>query len=158
MLLEYPYPSLREALREVYDHTCRQGVAISTLTPAPETDAAAAGRLLCAAIEELLNLAGTTAWAEAIARARDGYDELQLLMAAAQVEFSWDHYYRAQELLSVLTPNGGPKGTAKAARDAVKDAMAAWIGACLDIQATVFIGAFIPTAAPLRCAVSSCKR
>ncbi len=64
-------------------------------------------------------------------------------MQAARQEFTWEQYYRVQDLLSALLPAGGPRGEAKEARDAIRDAFDRWVGACLESIAAGYLRAFL---------------
>lgn len=143
LLLEYPHNDLRTALLDIYGKACTQGISISDITPSPEADMAGARVQLVTAVEDLLALPGTGKWSQAIEEAKNAYAELSTLLDFSQHEFTWDLYYRAQELQSTLTPAGGPKGAAKPARDAIKAAMACWLGACIDQCATPYLRAFL---------------
>jgi len=143
LLLEFPNIGLRESLLDIYSKTRVQGIPVAEILPAAGGDSTTASGQLCAAVEALLALTGTAKWQQALLEAEFAYRELTAILQAAQQEFTWDHYYRAQELLSPLTPRGGPKNEAKAARDAIKAAMECWLGTCLDRIAQPFLRAFL---------------
>ncbi len=117
-------------------------MTIDEIVPAPVTDIRPAAAQLQQAVEGILSLPGTATWQQAIARAREGYGELQALMASAEEAFTWDIYYRLDALLTILTPSGGPRVSAKTARDAIKEAMEQWVGACLDKFSAPYLRAF----------------
>jgi ATP-dependent helicase/nuclease subunit A len=64
-------------------------------------------------------------------------------LLASEAEFAWETYYQVQDACAALTPSGGPREQAKQARDTIKAAASAWLGAYLDQAAAASIQAFI---------------
>lgn len=154
LILDQPQLTLRSALLELLRTLRTQGMALDALRPPQATETAAFAQVLTQAVEELLDLPGTVKWEEAKARVRAALEELRPLLVA---DFSWEQYYRAQELLGDLTPAGGPKELAKAARDAIKAAAADWLGALLDGAAQPYLHAFLVLLARLQLGYSEEK-
>ncbi|HOS43144.1 MAG TPA: 3'-5' exonuclease, partial [Armatimonadota bacterium] len=135
LLLDMPQETLRGALLATYSTGRTHGYATATMTPVPDADAADAAAAVQQAMAALLACPGTSAWMQALARARKTFETevLPLLAPPWEPERFWDHYYRAEALSKSLTPAGGPTGgVAKALREAVKGAYGRWLGARLD--------------------------
>ncbi len=143
LLLDMPHETLRSALLGTYRTGRTHGHDAAGMTPVACADIPSAVVAVKTAVEELLASTGTPAWTAALARARDAYevDLLPLLEAPWDANRFWERYYHAAELLKCLTPAGGPKGIAKALRDAVKDACGHWLQAQLDGAALPYLHA-----------------
>ncbi len=140
LLLDMPHRELRAGLLDTYRNARTHGLAIPALfplvgppPPVAEVRAALAGLLV-------LRDAGTAGWRAAVDAAARAADALTPLLAA---EFTWEAYDAASALLPHLTPSGGPRETAKAARDGIKAALAAWLAAGVDTLVQPYLHAFL---------------
>ena len=130
LLLDYPQSELRKSLLGLFRDARTRGLAIDGIEVCPLPEIAEQGHALVTAVEALLALSGTPKWQEQLTTVRAALKELSPLLASNG--FSWETYDRACVLRDDLLPSGGPKETAKAARDAVKASFATWLGAYLD--------------------------
>lgn len=141
LLAGYPHHRIRDNLLEIFRSLRTRGQAMDTLSPAPSPDASTVLPRLDAAVTTLLTLVGTAVWQKKIQEARARYDALRPRMEAA-ADFDWDLYLDAEAAKAALLPAGGPADAAKAAREAVKDAIDAWLGCYLDGAARPLLAAF----------------
>jgi ATP-dependent exoDNAse (exonuclease V) beta subunit len=140
LLLDFPHRDIREALLAIYRNARTRGLALDLQPMAPASiDAATAA--LHDAVEELLSLSGTPTWQQGRQVAREAYADLQVTLDIA-ANFSWDIYDAVTTCGKRLTPSGGPKDLAKAARDAIKAALEGWLAAYLDLGAEPYLRAF----------------
>lgn len=140
LLLDFPHNDIRETLLQIYRNARTRGLSLN-LPPAPPASLEDATKTLYAAIEELLSLTGTPTWQQGVQAAREAYADLKVTIGAIQ-SFSWDYYDAVQSYGKRLTPSGGPKELAKAARDAIKAALEGWLAAYLDLGAQPYLRAF----------------
>ncbi|MHB0939183.1 MAG: UvrD-helicase domain-containing protein [Armatimonadota bacterium] len=140
LLLDFPHKDVRETLLEIYRNARTRGLNLD-LQPAAPASLDEATKTLYAAIEELLSLTGTATWQQGVQAAGEAYADLQATIGAINT-FSWDLYDAVQTYGKRLTPAGGPKELAKAARDAIKTALEDWLAAYLDLGAAPYLRAF----------------
>jgi len=140
LLLDFPHQGIREALLGIYRNARARGLGLD-LPPATPASLDAAAALLHSAVEELLSLPGTPTWQQGQQAAREAYADLRVTFDIAG-DFSWDIYDAVVTYGKRLTPAGGPKETAKAARDAIKAALEGWLAAWLDLGAQPYLRAF----------------
>jgi ATP-dependent helicase/nuclease subunit A len=143
LLLEYPPRELRSALLGTYRALRTRGQALDTLALAPQSDFAVAGQRLLDAVDALLALPGTVHWQTRLAEVRSARTALLPLLVATGEGFTWDRYEDARSVLAQLTPDGGPKTTAKGARDAIRHAGEAWLAASLEWVIAPHLHAFL---------------
>jgi len=140
LLLDFPHRDVRETLLGIYRNARTRGLSLD-LQPAAPSSLDAATKALYAAVEELLSLTGTPAWQQGVQAAGEAYADLQVTIGAVET-FSWDFYDAVQIYGKRLTPAGGPKELAKAARDAIKATLEDWLAAYLDLGALSYLRAF----------------
>ena len=140
LLLDFPHREIRDALVETYRDARARGLRLD-LPPAPPAPLDAAAATLHAAVNDLLGLSGTSAWQERLRDVREAYADLRATLDIAR-DFSWDLHDAVITYGKRLTPAGGPKDLAKAARDAIKAALEGWLAAYLDLGAQPYLRAF----------------
>lgn len=141
LLLDFPQRRLRSALLGIFGHARTRGIEIEQIAPLPPAPLDAPARDLCTAVEDLLALPGTAKWQQNLAQVETAYAQIKPIVISPEAS-SWDDYLAVTDALSDLTPSGGPKGTAKACRDAIKATAQGWLGAVLDRIAAPFLSAF----------------
>jgi ATP-dependent helicase/nuclease subunit A len=142
LLLDMPHRELRGGLLAAYRHARTHGLAIDALHPLPGPPLPPLADAVRAAVAHLLGLrdAGTANWRDGVDAAARTADALAALLAAD--DFTWEAHDAAAALVPRLCPNGGPKETAKAARDGIKAAVAAWQAAGVDAIVQPYLRAF----------------
>ncbi len=142
LLLDFPHTDLRASLLSVFRYARTRGVSPAAILPAPIADLPAATVRFRGAVEALLALPGGGKWPEALAGVDAAFRAWSPLLDAPG-GFAWDTFFTIKNGVSALTPAGGPKETAKTARDAVKKAAGDWLSAYLDRAAQPYLAAFI---------------
>ena len=140
LLLDYPHAELRSVLLNLYRTARTQGREFAEIAPVPPGKLSVAADALLKAIAELLQLPGSDGWQVGLKKVREKFAEYCPLLELT--EFSWAAYNGVGELATSL-PSGGPKETAKAARDAIKNAVACWQGTYLELAAHDYLRAVL---------------
>jgi len=140
LLLDYPHADLRKVLLSIYRTARTQGCEFAEIIPAVPGNLAGATNGLLMAVEDLLSLPGTPTWQRGLAAVDELFTSLRPLLD--HTEFSWDAYYAVGTLATSL-PTGGPRESAKAARDVIKLAVECWQGTYLELAAQSYLQALL---------------
>jgi len=143
LLLDIPHHELRAALRDLHGAARTHGIPIAGITPEDPTSPAECQREVLTALEALLALKqeGTATWQLNVEAAEVAAADLWEVLSAA--EWSWESLDQVSGLQARLTPSGGPKDRAKAAREGIKAALERWCGAVLDQLVLPYQRAFL---------------